>query len=132
MTDSGIPAWTAPSGRTYPPIPRDITPPILPNHFTTPPPGLNDREAPEDRPWPTLPQDPDSDTWWQHLHQYLSEAGSETPERPYAEPDETATFHDKQPRSPYRQQPYAAWPAPGLVHTPTSTALHCPVGRNPG
>ena len=35
MTDNGLPSWTAPSGRTYPPPPRSFTPPILPTAFTT-------------------------------------------------------------------------------------------------
>ena len=35
MTDNGLPSWTAPSGRTYPPPPRSFTPPILPTTFTT-------------------------------------------------------------------------------------------------
>jgi hypothetical protein len=35
MTENGLPSWTAPSGRTYPPPPRSFTPPILPTAFTT-------------------------------------------------------------------------------------------------
>ncbi len=45
MTDNGLPSWTAPSGRTYPPPPRSFTPPILPNAFTRPD-GEDDRDAP--------------------------------------------------------------------------------------
>ena len=44
MTDNGLPSWTAPSGRTYPPPPRSFTPPILPNAFTHPGTGEDDDE----------------------------------------------------------------------------------------
>jgi hypothetical protein len=45
MTDTGLPSWTAPSGRTYPPPRAASTPPILPNAFTHPNPGEEDEEA---------------------------------------------------------------------------------------
>ncbi|MDQ6753125.1 MAG: HNH endonuclease, partial [Actinomycetota bacterium] len=102
MTESGLPSWTAPSGRTYPPPPPDFSPPELPEAFTAHPGRTADardaQNAGEARPpWPALPEDPEAGTWRQHL-------SLEEPPDPANEDHDEADGDDGHPR----QHPDAA------------------------
>jgi hypothetical protein len=77
MTDNGLPSWTAPSGRTYPPPPRSFTPPILPTTFTA-----YDGED-DDEPYPVADH-----TGPQESGSGIDGAGDGSTPHPRQEPDE--------------------------------------------